>query len=99
MTRFLAGAAIVTVVGMPASVHADDSGDELFLHSLGEAGVEYSDPREAIEAGKAVCQSLEAGNTLNQTVRGVKNANPDLSATKAAQFVAIARAAYCADRG
>jgi len=83
------------MIAMAATAHADGSSDELFLRALSEAGVEYSDPQEAIATGKAVCESLDEGNTVNQTVRGVKNANPYLSETKAAQFVAIARAAYC----
>ncbi len=83
------------MMGMAAPAHADDATDELFLRALGETGIEYADPQQAIEAGKAVCGYIEEGNTMNQTVRGVKNANPDLSMTKAAQFVAIARAAYC----
>lgn len=95
MKRFLVGAGVVAIIGMAAPAHADDTGDERFLRALSEAGVEYSDPQQAIEAGKAVCQSIDEGNTIDQTVRGVKNANPYLSQTKAAQFVAIARATYC----
>lgn len=89
-------AAVITMAG---TAHADGSNDELFLRALSEAGVEYSDPQEAIASGKAVCVSLGEGNTVNQTVRGVKNANPYLSETKAAQFVAIARSAYCGGDG
>jgi hypothetical protein len=82
---------------MAAPAHADDGGDdERFLRALSEAGVEYSDPQQAIDSAKAICQSIAAGNTVYQTVRGVKNANPELSATLAAEFVAIAQAMYCA---
>lgn len=97
--RLLAAASLVAVIGMAVPTHAEDAIDELFLGGLNEAGIEYADLQQAIEAGKAVCRSIAEGNTINQTVRGVKNANPYLSATMAAQFVAIARAKYCSSGG
>lgn len=102
--RFLTGVAIAVLIGVVPPAHADERTDEVFLAALSDAAIEFSTPQEAIAAGKAVCGSIEAGNTQNQTVRGVKNANPYLSMTKAAQFVAIARAVYCSspdngDRG
>lgn len=97
MKRFLVTVGVVVLLGMVAPAHADGgSDDERFLRALSEAGIEYSDPQQAIDSAKAVCQSMAAGNTINQTARGVKNANPELSATLAAEFVAIAQAMYCA---
>lgn len=93
--RLLVAASAIALISMAAPARADDPTDALFLHALNEAGIEYHDPQQAIEAGRAVCGYLAEGNTVDQTVRGVKNANPNLSMTMAAEFVGLARETYC----
>jgi hypothetical protein len=94
----LAAAGVAAILGMAAPANADP-GDAVFLSSLDQIGIQYPNPNEAVASGKAVCEYLAGGHTQNQTARGVKNANPDLSLTKASQFVAIARLSYCNQTG
>ncbi|GFG73514.1 hypothetical protein MBOT_08790 [Mycobacterium botniense] len=79
---------------MPAAANADP-GDTAFLSSLDQIGIQYPNPTDAVASAREVCDYLAQGHTTNQAARGVKNANPELSLTKASQFVAIARATYC----
>ncbi|MBS4730215.1 DUF732 domain-containing protein [Mycobacterium sp. SM1] len=91
---FLAAAGLAALIGIPAIANADP-GDSAFLSSLDQLGIQYPNPTDAITSAKEVCDYLAQGHTSNQAARGVKNANPDLSLTKASQFVAMARATYC----
>ncbi|UQX09414.1 DUF732 domain-containing protein [Candidatus Mycobacterium methanotrophicum] len=84
------GAAIATAT----SAHADAT-DNAFFAALDRAGIEYADPQEAIDAGKAVCAALEEGRPIPVVARGLNLANPDLTPVNAAQFLVIAEEAYC----
>lgn len=79
-------------VAVPA---AADPGDGNFLGALDKMGITYPDAADAVAGGHSVCDYLTSGHSANQAAKAVKNANPSLTLTRAAQFVSIARAAYC----
>ena len=45
-----------------------------------------------------MCQYIAEGHSPNQAAKGLKNANPSLTLTRASQFVGVARATYCAQQ-
>jgi len=90
--------AVIATAGLlglaaPAAAEPDDPG---FLGALDQMGIAYPSPADAVAGGQAVCQYLAEGHSTNQAAKGVKNANPSLTLTKASQFVGIAQATYCA---
>lgn len=91
----LAALAAAGLLGLaaPATAEPTDGG---FLGALDQMGITYPNPADAVAGGQAVCQYLAEGHSTNQAAKGVKNANPSLTLTKANQFVGIARAMYCA---
>lgn len=91
--------AAITLAGLlslaaPANAAPADSG---FLGALDQMGISYPNPADAVAGGQAVCRYLTEGHSANQAAKGVKNANPSLTLTKASQFVGIARATYCTE--
>lgn len=92
----LAAFAVAGLLGLAAPASAEP-GDAGFLGALDQVGISYPNPADAVAGGQAVCQYLAEGHSPNQAAKGVKNANPTLTLTKASQFVGIARATYCAD--
>lgn len=80
-----------------AAPAAAEPGDAGFLGALDHMGISYPNPADAVAGGQAVCRYLAEGHSTNQAAKGVKNANPSLTLTKASQFVGIARATYCAE--
>ncbi|MGV0624478.1 DUF732 domain-containing protein [Mycolicibacter minnesotensis] len=90
-----AALAAVALLGLAAPAVADPASDSTFLGALDQMGISYPSAADAVAGGQAVCQYLVEGHTPNQAAKGVKNANPSLTLTKASQFVHIAHAAYC----
>lgn len=87
------------MVSLAAPVHADAGdvagGDAQFLSALSGAGLTHRGPAQAISAGLAVCQLMDAGLAPADTVVAVQSTNPGFTMQHAAQFAAIAAAAYC----
>lgn len=92
----LAALAVGGLLGLAAPAAAEP-GDGGFLGALDQMGIAYPNPADAVAGGQAVCRYLAEGHSSNQAAKGVKNANPSLTLTKANQFVGIARATYCAE--
>lgn len=90
----LAVFAMAALLGLAAPAAAEP-GDSGFLGALDHMGISYPSPADAVAGGQAVCQYLAEGHSPNQAAKGVKNANPSLTLTKASQFVGIAQATYC----
>ncbi|ORW69704.1 hypothetical protein AWC24_04765 [Mycolicibacter senuensis] len=88
--------AMAGLLGLAAPVAAEP-GDARFLGALDQMGISYPNPADAVAGGQAVCRYIAEGHSANQAAKGVKNANPSLTLTKASQFVGIARATYCAE--
>lgn len=93
----LATMALVGLVGLAAPAAAD-TGDTGFLGALDQMGIYYPNPAEAVAGAQAVCQYIAEGHSPNQAAKGLKNANPSLTLTRASQFVGVARAMYCAQQ-
>ena len=91
----LAATAVAGLLGLAAPADAAPA-DTGFLGALDQVGISYPNPADAVAGGQAVCQYLAEGHSANQAAKGVKNANPSLTLTKASQFVGIARQTYCA---
>lgn len=91
----LAAMAVAALLGLAAPAAAE-TGDTGFFVALDQMGISYPSPADALAGAQAVCQYIAEGHSSNQAAKGVKNANPSLTLTKASQFVGIARAAYCA---
>ncbi|MEB3032309.1 DUF732 domain-containing protein [[Mycobacterium] nativiensis] len=92
---FLAAVAVAGLVGLAAPASAE-TGDTGFLGALDQLGISYPNAADAVAGGHTVCEYLASGHSPNQAAKGVKNANPSLTLTKAHQFVGIARANFCA---
>ena len=90
----LAALAAAGLLGLAAPAAAEPV-DTNFLGALDKMGISYPDAAGAVAGGQAVCQYIAEGHSPNQAAKGVKNANPSLTLTKASQFVSIARATYC----
>ncbi|BBX73480.1 DUF732 domain-containing protein [Mycobacterium shinjukuense] len=90
----LLSAAAMIFLAVPA--HAEPEGDDAaFLAALNRAGITYADPAQAIASAQALCALCARGETGLQLVSDLRTYNPGLSMDAAAQFAAIASAAYC----
>lgn len=106
----LLGAALTAVtVATPAHAQPDSGADAAaepndraadpgFLASLRSAGLSFSSNDLAIAAAHSVCALTYNGSTGLDVVRQVKAENPALSMDGAAQFTALASAAYCPEQ-
>lgn len=83
------------LLGLAAPVHADTDPDAVFLSAVEQAGIEYTDAREAIGVGREVCNYLNAGHHTDGAARALRISNRSLSVKNAAKFVTFAQAAYC----
>ncbi len=88
-----AGAAVM--VGLAAPAQADTDPDTMFLNAVDQAGIEYTDPQEAVAVGRQVCDYLHAGHPANSAARALKISNRSLSVKNAARFVVFAQSAFC----
>lgn len=108
MNRTLAILGIATAIGCAAPAHADPgvagqpSAEEVaavsntgFLDSLRAAGITFSNPGQAVAAGRAVCGLVGAGEPGLEVITDIKTNNPGFTTDGAAQFAAIAAHAYC----
>ena len=82
------------MIALAASAHADDS-DQAFLADLDTAGIHYSDPDQAVAAGKTVCSLKDNGMTDDDVVTNLTEQNPGFTPEKAAKFATIATNNYC----
>jgi hypothetical protein len=98
MKRLLLLAGITAAIGLAAPAYADNDGtgpDAAFLNALSGAGLTNSGPAQAVSAGRAVCQLMDAGLTPADTVTAVQTTNPGFTMEHAAQFAVISAGAYC----
>lgn len=106
MNRTLALLGIAAAIGCAAPAHADPAGqpsaEEVaavsnadFLDSLRAAGITFSNPGQAVAAGRAVCGLVGAGEPGLEVITDIKTNNPGFTTDGAAQFAAIAAHAYC----
>jgi hypothetical protein len=91
---FLSTAIAAAAMGLAAPAHADNA-DTVFIDQLDRAGIEYSDPQDAISMAKKICDLLAQGRQPVTIARSVKMTNHHLSGHNAAQFVAISADTYC----
>lgn len=92
----LTAAAVAAAVGVAAPAHADpDQQEALFLAAVDHAGIEYTDPQEAVAVGREVCDYLHAGHPPNAAARALKISNRSLSNKNAAKFVVFAETVFC----
>lgn len=88
-----AGAA--ALVGLAAPAHADVDPETQFLNTVDHAGIEYTDPQEAVAVGRQVCDYLHAGHPTSAAARALRISNRTLSAKNAARFVVFAQTVLC----
>ncbi|MFZ1177140.1 MAG: DUF732 domain-containing protein [Mycobacterium sp.] len=97
MKLLLAAASFAAIIGIAVPAHADST-DDGFIASLQSAGITYSDPDKAIDAGKWVCDTVvNHGMPMPDVVHIIESTNSALSEEKANKFAAIAASAYCPD--
>ncbi|BBX24340.1 hypothetical protein MTER_37510 [Mycolicibacter terrae] len=87
------GAAALVVLAAPA--HAENDPDAVFLAAVDQAGIEYTDPQEAVAVGRQVCDYLQSGHGPDAAARALKISNRSLSVKNAARFVAFSKTAFC----
>jgi hypothetical protein len=85
---------VAATIALAAPAHADDS-DQAFLADLDAAGIHYSDPDQAVTAGKTVCSLKDNGMTDDDVVTNLTQQNPGFAQEKAAKFATIATNDYC----
>lgn len=85
---------VAATIALAAPAHADDS-DQVFLADLDKAGIHYSDPDQAVTAGKTVCSLKDGGMTNDDVVTNLTDKNPGFAQEKAAKFATIATNDYC----
>jgi hypothetical protein len=85
---------VVATIGLAAPARADD-GDQAFLADLDKAGIHYSDPDQAVTAGKTVCSLKDNGMTNDDVVTNLTEQNPGFAQEKAVKFATIATNNYC----
>jgi Protein of unknown function (DUF732) len=85
---------VATAIALAAPSNADD-GDQAFLADLDREGIHYSDPDQAVTAGKTVCSLKDSGTTNDDVVTGLTEQNPGFAQEKAAKFAMIATNDYC----
>ena len=100
MKSLLALLGIAAVIGFAAPAFADpdevSGGDDAgFLSALQRAGITYSNPAQAIGAGRAVCSFLEQGESGLSLVQEVKARNPGFDMDAASHFAVISARYYC----
>lgn len=87
-------AAVLVALASPA--YAGSAGDDVkFLAALGQAGIGYNSPAQAIAVGNAVCQLLAAGRPAAEITWELVTGNQGINRDAATKFAAIAANAYC----
>lgn len=86
------------LLGLAAPAHADTDPDAVFLNAVDQAGIEYTDPQEAIGVGREVCNYLHAGHHPDGAARALRISNRSLSVKNSAKLVTFAEVAYCPDQ-
>ncbi|MCV7401199.1 DUF732 domain-containing protein [Mycobacterium fragae] len=81
-------------IALAAPAGADD-GDQTFLADLDRAGIHYSDPDQAVTAGKTVCSLKDSGTSNDDVVTDLTDQNPGFAPEKAAKFATIATNDLC----
>jgi hypothetical protein len=69
--------------------------DGVFLADLQKVGIGYSDPNQAVGAGKAVCACIHNGMSGLHLLKHLRENNPALTENGAAQFATISAKSYC----
>ncbi|CQD24864.1 hypothetical protein BN1232_06428 [Mycobacterium lentiflavum] len=100
MKRLFAVLGVFAMIGFAAPAYAEpvpdpDGDDGAFLATLRQAGFTFSSESAAIAAGRAVCSSLNNGESGLELVHDVKNHNPGMSMEMASDFALISAKFYC----
>jgi hypothetical protein len=74
---------------------ATDENNEVFIADLSKVGISFRDPGQAIAAGKSVCGLLSRGVSGLQLLNDLRDNNPALTTSGAAQFATISAKSYC----
>lgn len=91
----IAAVATALAIGAAPIAHADGA-DDTYLRTLQQRGLSWPNGQDQmmINAGHAVCQDFDAGDTMAQTVDDVKKAL-GVSNMGVGSIVGAAVAAYC----
>lgn len=103
MTRLLALLTVSLGITIAAPAHATPGEDEApaddnngsFLSDLHTVGISFKDPGQAVAAGKSVCGMITRGVSGLQLLTDIRDNNPALTTSGAAQFATISAKAYC----
>jgi Protein of unknown function (DUF732) len=95
------GVSMGLILAVPA--HADpgieepptNDNDGSFLADLQKVGIGFSDPKQAVSAGQAVCGNIHNGMSGLHLIKHLEEYNPGLTENAAAQFATISAKAYC----
>lgn len=92
----------LTAIVLAAPAHAEPGVVEAsavdptdFITSLHQVGIAFDDPAQAVAAGQAVCGLAANGESGLELLTDLREANPALTISGAAQFAAIAAKTYC----
>ena len=88
-------AAIMFCAAVVAAPTAHADADSAYLDALSKHGITWSSDATVIKIGHAVCTDWAAGNSFQQTVSDVRNAEPHLSDENVGYLIGAATGAYC----
>jgi uncharacterized protein DUF732 len=98
MRMLFAMLGVSAAIGLAAPAYSDpnDGGDDAgFLSALQHVGITFSNPDQAVGAGKAVCGCLNNGESGLELVHDVKIRNPGFDMEGASNFAMISAKFYC----
>ncbi|OSC39233.1 hypothetical protein B8W66_18055 [Mycobacterium decipiens] len=78
----------------PPSTSQNPERDGVFLDSLHDRGIGFTNPDAAVYNGKMVCTNLSSGMTVQQVVEALRNSSPALG-EKTTAYVTISVRTYC----
>lgn len=84
-------ALMAIAVGYSVPAKADPFIDQAFLEILDERGIIYASPQAVIDAGYAVCDLYDQGDTFRAVLRKVLN-NTELDEGRAGYFIGASTA-------
>jgi hypothetical protein len=99
MKRLLMLLGAPVMIFLAASAHADPpsapNDDMDFLKQMGDAGLSYHDPKQAVMVAKSVCDLADKGTSQADIEKNLLTENPSFNAGGVKKFVILSAGEYC----
>jgi hypothetical protein len=91
----LLSVATMTIMAAPAYADPPPNNDADFLKQMGDAGLSYHDPTQAVMVAKSVCDLADKGTSQADIEKDLRSENPSFSGSGVRKFVMLAAGEYC----